>query len=223
MSAETADRAGDDEVDPSAPVFFMSYAHAPDRQRGQLQDQNKLFMDFFDELSANVAELVSLPPGTEPGYVDRSLDAGDHWTDELLQALGTCQVFVALLSARYFGSAWCSKEWYAFSQRNAVSKAKQKNNKTNIAPVIWAGPVHDDQVPAAIGRIQRFRPIQLFEPAIAEHYSREGLYGLRKTNHVAYQTVVWKLAQHIAQVQYEHRLKPLILKEDELQDIFGEQ
>src|ERR1700689_5317411 len=55
-----------DKIDPSAPVFFLSYAHAPDRQGGQPADQNKLFEDFFEELSGDVAQLVSLPPGSEP-------------------------------------------------------------------------------------------------------------------------------------------------------------
>src|SRR5215472_7793444 len=113
-----------DEVDPKAPLFFLSYARSAAAEAQMIpRERNRFFFRFFDDLSENVAELVSRPPGSDPGYMDRSISGGVHWRSELLEAIGTCQVFVALLSVRYFGSHWCSREWYAFSQRTVLNRA----------------------------------------------------------------------------------------------------
>lgn len=203
-----------DEIDPSAPVFFLSYAHAPVRPGGQLTDQNRLFVEFFEELSDDVAQLVSLPAGSEPGYMDRSIGTGKHWTPALLRAIGTCQVFVALLSARYFTRTWCGQEWYAFSQRSVTGPP----NSRNIAPVVWA-PIYEKNIPPAVNRIQRFRPANI-DPDIAAYYEREGIYGLHKMSKDSYSLLIWKLALEIADMYYNHNAMSNILNESELQDPF---
>jgi hypothetical protein len=218
MSAEHTEPR--DKVDPSAPVFFLSYAHAPMRPGGQPTDQNRLFAEFFEELSADVAQLVSLPPGSEPGYMgymDRSIGTGKHWTPALLRAIGTCQVFVALLSAGYFASTWCSQEWYAFSQRSVTGPPDSQN----IAPVVWA-PIYEKNIPLTVKKVQRFRPVNLIDPNIATHYEREGIYGLHKMSKDFYSLLIWKLAQEIADMYYHHHAIPKILNESELRDPFKE-
>ncbi len=215
-----------DEIDPKAPLFFLSYAHVAEghEQYGRPQERNQLVIEFFDHLSENVAYLVSRPAGADPGYLDRSIAGGAHWTRELLEAIGTCQIFVALLSAPYFTSPWCGKEWHAFSQRKVISKASGKSdNQTAIIPVVWA-PVPIDQSPAIVNRVQRFSPSGLPDVNVAKLYKDNGIVGLlRMGEDVAYQTVVWRLAQHIAKFHYSHRVKPRKFRERNLRNVFLEQ
>jgi hypothetical protein len=201
-------------VDPRAPLFLLSYAHSPAAQTDR--------HEFFDQLSLDVAELVSFPPGTEPGYIDRSIDPGTHWSADLREAVGTCQVFVAMLSARYFQSEWCGKEWYAFSRRQIIGLSHPKpKTQRMMLPVIWAGPIPSNLFPDAVGKVQRFSPDSLSSAMIAA-YEREGILGLRKTDHSAYEAVIWKLAQHIARLHYACWVEPQVLEEHELGDAFAD-
>lgn len=214
----------DSAVDPKAPLFFLSYAHsAENKSPSQPQDPNQAFVKFFDDLSHSIADLVSRPPGSDPGYIDRSMGSGVHWTDELLNAIGSCQVFVALISVRYFDSEWCGKEWYAFSRRKVVVLPSGSSRQTAIVPVTWAAPIPPSRVPPVVSKVQRFMPINLPDPATAALYSNEGIVGLQRMGlEGAYQTVVWRLAQHIAELQYSHWVEPDILEEHQLLDIFRE-
>jgi hypothetical protein len=213
------------ELDPRAPLFFLSYAHSVEgfQPKGPPQEPNRRVMTFFDDLSENVAELVSRPPGLDPGYMDRSMHGGVRWTNELLRAIGTCHVFVALLSASYFVSTWCSKEWFAFSQRDVVRQSNDgPDHQTAIIPVIWA-PLPHDRIPAVVNSVQRFSPSGLVNADITAQYDENGVVGLlRMQQESAYQTVVWRLAQRIATIHYSHRVEPRPLHESELCDIFRE-
>jgi hypothetical protein len=101
-----------DEVDRGSPLFFLSYAHSQTkRDSGVSYERNRWFVKFFEDLSENVAELVSRPAGSDPGYMDQWIAAGRLWTPDLLNAIGTCQVFVALLSPIYIDRDWCGMEW----------------------------------------------------------------------------------------------------------------
>ena len=138
-----------------------------------------------------------------------------RWPPALLRAVGTCQVFVALLSAGYFTSTWCGQEWYAFSQRTVHGPPDSRN----IAPVIWA-PIYEDNVPSTVSSVQRFWPANLIDPDIAACYEREGIYGLHRMSKDFYRMVIWKLAQEIANMYYHHNAIPKILNESDLQNPF---
>jgi TIR domain-containing protein len=212
MSAEPLG-SGRHDVGLSGPLFFFSYAHSAESAGSR---PRKRRIQLFEDLCENVAELVSLPPGVEPGYMDTSIDGGAHWSQELLDVIGNCHVFVALLSAGYFQSKWCSMEWYAFSQRTVIGPAiARANHQTTIVPLIWA-PIPEDRVPPVVNAVQRFAP----EADLAMPYQREGIYGLLKTNQEAYEAVVWKIAQHIAKLHYDYQVEPHVLEEVELRDIF---
>ncbi len=214
-----------DEVQRRTPVFFLSYAHpGKSRRQGPPREANKLVLSFFDDLSDNVALLVARPAGADPGFMDGSVPAGGRWTSELLTAVGTCQVFVALLSVPYFSSPWCGREWHAFAQRTVVRhSATDSEYRTGFFPVIWA-PVSPDQVPVPIQNIQRFSPAGLPDIDIREQYETNGVFGLTKIRgHEAYDAVVWRLAQCIADFLRYHRVEPRTLAKDELHDIFREQ
>ena len=77
------------------PPFFMSYAHAG-------PDSNQAAERFYKGLRGDLLTLVGLPVGTDMGFLDpEGLQPAVRWRDELADALGTCQVMVALLSAPY--------------------------------------------------------------------------------------------------------------------------
>jgi hypothetical protein len=222
MSADHTHPAEEHEIDRRAPLFFVSYAHAAQvRSPSRVKDRDKRFAKFFEDLSENVAELVSLPAGVEPGYMDRSINSGSRWTHELLEAIGTCQVFVALLSARYFKSKWCGQEWYAFSQRNDAELAQgRSSHHTGMLPVIWAAPLPLKR-PSIVSEVQRFAP-EMPDSDNFTLYTKEGIFGLLKTDVTVYDSVVWKLAQQISEFCYNHWIEPHVLAEQELRDAFTE-
>jgi hypothetical protein len=215
-----------DDIDPRAPLFFLSYARAARNLHptGPPHDPNRQVVQFFDDLSENVAELVSRPPGADPGFMDRSIPDGGHWTPELLGALGTCQVFVPLLSVPYFQSKWCGMEWHAFAQRTMIRTGDSaSDHQTGIIPVVWA-PTPPGAAPAVVRAVQRFTPAGLPDPDTAEHYKREGVYGLLRLRlEDAYQAVVWRLAQRIAQLHYNHLVQFRTFERSELRNIFMEE
>lgn len=225
VSSETGSRMAPDEIDLRSPLFFLSYARSrlANGSVGPTTEPSRQVIQFFDDLSANVAELVSRRTGADPGFIDRSIPAGRRWSSELLTAVGTCQVFVALLSASYLECEWCGREWDAFSRREVTKIGEDgSSHEAGIVPVIWA-PMREGTHPSAIAAIERFSPTRLRYPEIASNYEKEGIFGLLQmgyTDH--YQVVVWRLAQRIAEICYGHRISPRTFEHDELRNIFRE-
>jgi hypothetical protein len=199
---------------PRAPVFFLSYA----RGRGPATQ----VAEFFKDLSDDVAELVGRPVGSDPGFMDRSMSGGVRWRPELLRAVGTCQVFVALLSDPYVASQWCSKEWYAFSRRSVVGVSDDEvTHGTGVVPVIWA-PIPTRRLPRVVRDVQRFEPRGLNGEDIGAQYKAEGVYGFKRLQEALYRCAVWRLAQAIAEFHFAYQVKSLVLEPDDLCDIFRE-
>lgn len=199
--------------DSADPLFFLSYAHSPN---------SRPVAKFFDDLSETIADLVDLRAGADPGFMDRSIQSGGRWTGALLRAVGTCQVFVALLSAPYLTSQWCSMEWYAFAQRKIVIKPGGSDDQTAIIPVIWAPWPTGMTVPGAVGAVQQFTPDGLPDPKIAKLYRSEGVLGLTKVAKDAYEPVVWRLARQVVNIAYNHEVEPCVLRQSDLRDVFQE-
>lgn len=199
---------------PPAPLFFVSYARS-----ARSQD----VIRFFDDLSYNVAEIVGVPTGSDPGFMDRSIPAGARWTPGLLGAIGNCHVLVALLSPRYVTSDWCGKEWDAFTQRTVRSRADGRTDtETAIIPVIWTR-VRLEQTPKVIQDVQRFSPANLDDVDITTQYQTEGIFGLMQMHReVPYAAVVWRLAQRIAEVYESHEVEPRTIRGDRLRNVFPE-
>lgn len=216
MAAEAGAHDGwDGDREPWAPVFFFSYARA-----GRY---GKEAGEFFDDLSQDVAELVGRPAGSDPGFIDRSMGGGEEWFRELLRAVGTCQVFVALLSDPYVASPYCSQEWYAFTRRRVLSRATGiEVQRTGVIPVIWT-PMPPDRMPPEVGNVQWFTPRGMAGTDIVAQYQEEGVYGFRRLSWEAeYRCVVWRLAQRIASFYFAYRVEPLVLDPSDLRDIFRE-
>lgn len=215
MGDNDAPRGPDEIPRRAAPLFFLSYAHA-----GQPSPH---VVEFYNDLSVDVAELVGMPTGSDPGFLDQSMAGGTTWSAELLNAVGTCQVFIALLSGPYVRSAWCGREWDAFSRRNVISRSgNQATFRTGMIPVIWTTPMPDEQLlPLPVTRVQRFAPRELHGEDMRGTYEANGIYGLLRQNLVEpYRWVVFRLAQSIAEFHFAYRVEPLVLREDELDDIF---
>lgn len=212
------------ELDPRTPVFFLSYAHSEGRPIGPPQEPNRRFVRFFDDLSENVAQLIDRPAGSDPGFMDRSLAGGTRWTSELLDALGRCQVFVALLSAPYLMSDWCGMEWHAFTQRKIItSKGDRARHQGAIIPVTWA-PLRHERIPATVRAVQRFSPACLSDSHIKARYEANGIFGLLATQQEsAYQAVVWSLALQIADIHYTYWVESREFSPGELRNVFQEQ
>jgi len=195
------------------PLFFLSYAHSPN---------GRPVAAFFKDLSETIADLVALKAGAEPGFMDKSIPGGGRWTGELLSAVGTCQVFVALLSTPYLTSRWCGMEWYAFAQRAVRARTGAPDHQTAIIPVIWAPLPAEIEIPSAVSAIQRFAPDGLPDPEIAKLYQEEGVLGLTKVAKDAYEPVVWRLAQRVADIAHRYLVEPRVLDRADLRDVFQE-
>jgi TIR domain len=204
-------------IDDVHPLFFLSYA------RSGSGEPDRRVKTFFNDLSQHVSELVSRRPGADPGFMDQSIRPGQRWTGELLRAVGTCDVFVPLLCVPYADSDWCGKEWYAFSQRRGIGKAKN-NPPPVIIPVVWAR-FTDDQIPTIVGKVQRFLPGDMPGENTQAEYEQYGVSGLiwleRK---ISYRWVVWRLALEIARHHpaNDHPVIHRTLSEEDLHDAFRE-
>ena len=91
--------------------FFISYAHTG-------PESDEMAKRFYHVLRGHIQTLVHVPVGTALGFFDQDgIDPAVLWDEELAEALGTCQVMVALLSPPYLNREWCGKEWHAFTLR----------------------------------------------------------------------------------------------------------
>lgn len=202
----------EDDGDPPGPIFFLSYARArPIRPPGGPHDANRPVVLLFEALSAHVDQLVGPPTGVDPGFMDRSIESGSRWSDEVLAAAGTCRVFIPLISSRYVESTWCAMEWDVFSRRTVARQpSNSSGSRTAILPVIWSR-MRQDQLPPVVRELQFFLPQQLTDPGITQRYLNEGVYGLLALDDkAAYQAVAWRLAQSIADAYDAYRVKPRI-------------
>lgn len=197
-----------DDEDYGSP-FFLSYARV-NESSARAGDADELVERFFHDLQENVGELISPPAAVPVGFMDRGVEAGMLWTDELIRAVGTCQVLVALLSVRYLRSDWCRMEWHAFTQRIVRPRMELAASPTQgcIVPVIWA-PV--PSLPDHISLRQIFSPRREPNRNAPIQYQQNGVFGLMRVTELrkSYEIVAWELAKHIADIyhsqQVEHR------------------
>jgi hypothetical protein len=201
------------------PAFFLSYAHPRiGQQVGEPQQATRRFDKFFDGLAETVAELVGLETGTDVGFMDRSMHPGETWSDELLQAVGTCQVCVALLSPRYVSRKWCAMEWSAFAQRRVIRRSDHKEvSRRPIIPVKWAPMPDDNRVPAAVTEVQRFGLTGLPDSSHGGLYETEGIMGVMHMGSPAYDTIVWKLARAVSTFCETYWVEPKTFRQADLE------
>ncbi|MCG5465987.1 TIR-like protein FxsC [Micromonospora sp. MED01] len=211
-------------ADTRTPLFFVSYSRPQIRRAGNTPQE--YLSRFFDDLSTHVSELVGLPTGVDPGFMDSSLGGGERWTPELLRAAGTCQVFIPLVSSSFISSTWCAMEWHAFARRQIEPRVPGSSaHETAIVPVNWS-PTTEASLPPSIRAIQRFSPTALPDDnTVARQYEQEGVYGLlTMQREQAYRAVVWRLAQRVVAIHRAYHVHPLVPAGiDELRTLFTEE
>jgi len=82
----------------------------------------KIFLSYSrndDRLARAFADMITALPHVKLFKDDRSISAGDDWTERIRVALGEMDVFVALVSRHWSNSRWCQKE-YQDAERRAV-------------------------------------------------------------------------------------------------------
>jgi len=214
--------AVDDDGD-RGPPFFLSYAHVADglAGTGEVLDPGGYVSKFFRELAQNVALITPPQAGRPAGFMDQGMRGGEDWNDELLHAVGTCQILVALLSASYLESRWCRMEWHAFSLRTVrrIPGTKVSPRRGCIVPVIWT-PFHAAP-PEHIRLVQTFSPEPDPEPQANRHYQANGVIGLMKMQRLteSYEIVAWQLAMHIADVYHSQRTEQRRFEAAELRSV----
>lgn len=179
--------------DLTAPYFFLSYAHLP-RNGSEEADPDLWVHRLFCDLCEHIQNMTA--HAGAPGFMDRSMRAGQIWSHELADSLVGCRVFVPLYSPRYFISSWCGKEWTVFGRRQARYRIEgQRGTPSAVVPALWS-PVPDHQLPDTV------KQIQYAHPELGQKYRSFGLYGLAKLSSFRndYQKAVLHLARRIVEV-----------------------
>ncbi|MGH3158827.1 MAG: TIR-like protein FxsC [Streptosporangiaceae bacterium] len=204
--------------------FFLSYGRT---RRGTHHTAAKYYPDqqveeFFNDLTVDISQLIVPPFHVPLGFMDRTMRSGMNWTRELLYALGTCQVLVALLSPKYLSSEWCGKEWHAFEQRDIHGLGQNTSPRQGcIIPVIWA-PYPENALPPQVGADMIFSPDRAPDPKVPDLYQRMGIFGLKRTGLAdEYQMTVYELALDIASVYYDQYLRFREFEPGDLRDVLG--
>jgi TIR domain len=205
----------EDSVEVDAPAFFLSYARPQSQSTfGAALDFDNPVFRLFNDLCVRVNQAIRMPVGMDVGFIDANLEVGVQWRPELLRMIGTCTVFVALLSEPYlYDSKWCPMEWHLFKQREVRPKKGYANispNSSAILPVLWT-PIYGD-FPPVVEAAERFMPADL-PPEYLARYQRDGLLGARDISIAAYTALVSKIARHIQIVRATRTVVPLV-KED---------
>jgi hypothetical protein len=175
----------------------------------------------YIDLRVNLSQLISLPTGSDIGFMDVGMQGGTLWNPELLRELGSCQVLIALLSAPYLNSPWCGMEWHAFSQRTAkrLPGAKAANHQGCIIPVRWA-PI-ESPLPTPVSDDMFFTPTTTPDPDLPELYRMNGVFGLlRMRRDDYYQIVAWQLSMLISRVYHALHLEHRSFEPGDLQNVF---
>ena len=125
--------------------------------------------------------------------MDRTMRGGIRWSDELLHALGTCQVLVALVSASYLSSDWCGMEWHAFSMRTVRRLGQVPLPGRVRRPGDLGARTSEAALPPQISAGMFFMPDSNPEAEVLSQYRKNGIFGLlRMQRQASYQIVVWR-------------------------------
>ncbi|WP_341719217.1 TIR-like protein FxsC [Micromonospora sp. FIMYZ51] len=172
--------------------FFLSYA------RG---DEDALVQRFYEDLSADVRLIAGLPRDKQVGFVDRTMLVGERWPQRLVDALGSCRSFLALMTPRYFQSRVCGQEWQLFADRTARFEQQRRVDASLLKPLMW--------IPAQPGRIHPVaQPLQYTSDSMGELYQRLGIRQLMRLQRHSddYRTFVFELANQIVASVETHSL-----------------
>jgi hypothetical protein len=115
--------------------FMLSYARLDAKRivKGN-EEPDPTFEAFVEQLNQTVTQLT----GEGPGFVDRNIEIGKEWRDDIADALATAKTMVCLYSPSYFKSENCGKEMQVFlERRQSYIRANVGKKPANIIPVAW--------------------------------------------------------------------------------------
>jgi hypothetical protein len=121
----------------SLPTFFFSYARKDDEEKGA----RPIMRRFFDDLQ-NALEAVTpgLPVKVRLGTLDRRIENGRDWDDDLTHGLKTSKALVVIATPWYFERENCGKEIAVFARRMHPPAEVIDGNlrhATNILHIRW--------------------------------------------------------------------------------------
>jgi hypothetical protein len=196
-----AENSGDQERGDPHPYFFLSYAHSGLPYTDADRDQEVAV--FFNDLTAAIRVYSRRPPESVCGFFDQQIPDDSTWTDSLVAALGSAEVFVPLYSSAYVAGSWPGREWNCFRRR--MELASLSNPMSRFVPVLWA-PLEAGQDPPGLREA-------LALGAIEPGYAKNGLRGLMtiSTYHRSYQNLVNILARQIVALAEGTLLEPSLI------------
>jgi FxsC-like protein len=152
----------------------------------------------FRDLSERVAPLLGAGEPETVGFYDDMIAPDGDWKNELAQALGAADVFVALYSPRYVGNAWSMREREAFLRRLRATGTGSAD--THLLPVLW--------VPMPPGRTTPDSGAALMLGDGVPGYADNGLRALcmLRAYRDQYEILLERLAYRIAEVAMDNPL-----------------
>jgi TIR domain len=193
------------------PAFFLSYVRTQPVTGDEQRDPDAGVMSLFYDLSALLNQLLDRDAAAPPGAIDRQIVGGKRWSPELAEKVGTCRVFVALASPRYFRSEWCGREWGAFEARQHTADGEPLPRDSCMIVVRWIPPAPGQKPPKAMDAVQEFAPLEGREYTL---YREHGLWGLLAGgNEDTYRFITYRLARRIAEIYHTVRVPPLVFRD----------
>ncbi|MFF1685745.1 MULTISPECIES: TIR domain-containing protein [unclassified Streptomyces] len=115
-----------------APFFFTSYANREDDQEHVAEFHERLEQELRIKRGRNV---------TSTGFLDRrSLQLGLTWREPMVEAIRSTRLLVALITADYFESEWCRREWAVMMERARRAGRSPGDEPVAILPLFWVKP-----------------------------------------------------------------------------------
>jgi hypothetical protein len=103
-------------------------------------------------------------------YLDEQIDSGSSWPLSLGRALGSSRVLIALWTANYFTSRWCTEEFGQMLRREELLKLRTPKKPNGL---IIPAFIHDgSSFPPKLQYIQRFEIQACFNPRMAKDSPR---------------------------------------------------
>ncbi|RVU22927.1 TIR domain-containing protein [Streptomyces antnestii] len=115
-----------------APFFFTSYANREDDQDHVAEFHQRLEQELRIKRGRNL---------TSTGFLDRrSLRLGLTWREPMVDAIRTTRLLVALITADYFESEWCRREWAVMMERARRAGRSPGQEPVAVLPLFWVKP-----------------------------------------------------------------------------------
>lgn len=157
-------------------------------------DDDQYVEDFHQDLCRRVAELAS-ERETVDGFLGTIGSETPNWPAGMATALSRCDVFIAVLSPRYFLNRNCGKQYWVFNQRLRQFEAETGVHVPALLPVMWS-PTHS------------MIDIPMTEVTPDDETAHRGLRRYVRITRLRddYERFIERLAQQIISVTREHRL-----------------